>query len=425
MTIARRDFLKTVGGISLAGSVFGGAATASESIFADSKPPGSIFPAMDAAFGFADDKVPMNAANLCPMPTAVSRAVERYGRELDRDMSHVSRSRIESLKEDARSRLARQLGASADELAIVRNTSEANNIVVQGLPLAAGDEVLLWDQNHPSNGVSWDVQAARNGCTVRRLSVPADINSISEAVDLFVKATGKNTRVVSFTHISNVSGIRLPAREICAALRRQGDYYIHVDGAQTWGVCDVNLRQLNCDSFSASAHKWFMGPREVGLLYVRQPHVERIWPNCVSVPWGGNFEPSVAGARKFESFGQRDDAAIAALGDAVGFHETHTPAAIEHRAAELAERLHNGLADLGVKFVSPRHPDFRSNVIVLAAARENGPALVERLLEESGIIAAAVGGLRLTPHVYNTESHIDRAIEGVAAARGLLAAESG
>lgn len=412
MTILRRDFLKTMGGATLAGGFLGGAAPAV------GRPEG----AADAEFSFADDRVPMNAANLCPMPTAVSRAVERYGRELDRDMSHTSRRRIEGLKEDARRRLARQLGVSAEELAIVRNTSEANNIIVQGLPLAAGDEILLWDENHPSNSIAWDVQASRLGCSVRRLSVPADIGSIDEAVDLFRSAARAGTKVVSFTHISNVTGLRLPAAEICAALREQGDVYIHIDGAQTWGVCDVNLRELGCDSFSASAHKWFMGPREVGLLYVRQPHVERIWPNCVSVPWGDEVAPSVAGARKFEAFGQRDDAAIAALGDAVGFHEAHTPAAIEHRAAALAQRLRDGLADLQLPFVSPLQPDFRSNVVILSAPGENGGALVEHMLREAGIIVAAVGGLRFTPHVYNTGEHIERAIAGAASARRLLSA---
>src|SRR5690606_27712266 len=112
--------------------------------------------------------------------------VEHYAGELDRDMSHVNRGRIESLKEEARARLARQLNVSADELALVRNTSEANNIIVQGMPLGAGDEVLLWDQNHPSNGVAWDVQAKRGGFAVRRLSVPPDAGSIDEVVDLFV-----------------------------------------------------------------------------------------------------------------------------------------------------------------------------------------------------------------------------------------------
>ncbi len=413
MSIDRRNFLKSVGGASLGASLLGSTLAAQE-LTADQAA---------TAFGFDDNRVPMNAANLCPMPTAVHQAVERYGRELDRDMSHVNRGRIEALKEDARSRLAIQLGVSPDDLAIVRNTSEANNIVVQGLPLEAGDEVLLWDQNHPSNGVAWDVQAARNGSVVRRLTLPLAPASPEELVQSFRNAVTPKTRVVSFTHISNVSGLRLPAREICAALKAmRNDIYVHVDGAQTWGIIDVNLAHMGCDSFSASAHKWFMGPREVGLLYVQQPHIERVWPNCVSVPWGNAAEPSVVGARKFEAFGQRDDAAIAALVAAVDFHETLTPAGIERRAAAIAQRLREGLQELGVRFVSPLAAAFASNVVILAATPENATALVDQLLRESGIIVAAVGGLRMTPHVYNTEKHIDRMVDGIAKSRQLLSA---
>jgi selenocysteine lyase/cysteine desulfurase len=412
MSIDRRRFLKTVGGASIVAGLPGG--TMAEEVTAS--------PTV-TAFGFADDRVPMNAANLCPMPTVVHQAVERYGRELDRDMSHVNRGRIEKLKEDARGRLAVQLGVSADELAIVRNTSEANNIIVQGMPLEAGDEILLWDQNHPSNGVAWDVQAARSGSTVRRLELPSDPSSADELASLFKSAVSPKTRVVSFTHISNVSGLRLPAQVICETLKSmRDDLYVHVDGAQTWGIADVNLERMGCDSFSASAHKWFMGPREVGILYVRQPHIERLWPNCVSVPWGNAAEPSVAGARKFEAFGQRDDAAIAALGDAVGYHETLTPAGIEWRAAALGQRLRDGLQEIGVPFVSPLSPEFTSNVVILAATPENAAALVEELLREAGIIVAAVGGLRMTPHVYNTDEHIERVVDGIAKNRHLLRA---
>ncbi|MEX2496221.1 MAG: aminotransferase class V-fold PLP-dependent enzyme [Woeseia sp.] len=411
-TMQRRDFLKTLGGASVAAGWMGGSLAAQA---------GTVL-VEPAAFGFADDRVPMNAANLCPMPAVVRDAVAAHARELDRDMSHIVRGRIEQLKEKARSGLARQLGVSADEIAIVRNTSEANNIVVQGMPLTSDDEVLLWDQNHPSNGVAWDVQAKRAGCRVRRLAVPASVASADELVDLFVAALRPQTRVVSFTHISNVSGTRLPAGEICRALRRKNEQlYIHVDGAQTWGIIDVDLARLGCDSFSASAHKWFMGPREVGLLYVRQPQIERLWPNSVSVPWGEDVDPAVAGARKFEAFGQRNDAAIAALHDAVMFHDSLTPAGIERRAESLAQRLRDGLQDLGVSFISPLEAPLASNVVILAAQRETGSVLVERVLQESGIIVAAVGGLRLTPHIYNTEEHIDRAIAAIAKLRGLLA----
>ena len=123
MAIRRRDFLKTVGGASLTGSLLGYSTAV---VAATSELP-------DRTFSFADDKVPMNAANLCPRPRAISEAVARFSAELDVDMSGANRSRIMALKNDARDGIARQLGVSAEEIAIVRNTSEANNIVVQGM----------------------------------------------------------------------------------------------------------------------------------------------------------------------------------------------------------------------------------------------------------------------------------------------------
>ncbi|MDP6992805.1 MAG: aminotransferase class V-fold PLP-dependent enzyme, partial [Woeseiaceae bacterium] len=154
MSIDRRSFLKVAGGISVAGSLSGyGVSTRTAS-------------AAVPAFGFADDSVPMNAANICPMPVTVSEAYAEYARQLDLSLSTASRRGVEAFKEEARGRIAGMLGTSADEIAIVRNTSEANNTIVQGMPLKGGDEVVLWDQNHPSNSVAWEVQAARVGATV-------------------------------------------------------------------------------------------------------------------------------------------------------------------------------------------------------------------------------------------------------------------
>ncbi|HET6565451.1 MAG TPA: aminotransferase class V-fold PLP-dependent enzyme [Xanthomonadales bacterium] len=409
MNVARRDFLKVVGGASLAGSLGAYALNASAQALAV---PG---------FGFADDSVPMNAANLCPMPRVVTDAHNRYARQLDQSLSTASRKAVEAYKEEARSRVAGMLRVSADEIAIVRNASEANGTIVQGLPLGEGDEVVLWDQNHPSNLVAWDVQAARSGAMVRRFAVPTETGSIDEVVDLFVNVVGGNTRVVSFTHISNVTGFKLPVAEICAAIRRKkDDVFIHVDGAQTWGAVDINLGAIEADSFSGSAHKWFMGPREVGILYVRERHINSIWPNIISVPWGLTPADAPVGARKFDAMSQRDDAAIASLNDAALYHEAVTPAGIEAQSKAVADRLRDGLRDLGVGFVSSNLPAFTSSVVIIAAPQEHADNLVSQVFEDVGVQCAATGGFRMSPHVYNNADHVDRVIAALKKNRALL-----
>ncbi len=139
MTMKRRDFLKGAASAPVAASVFASTAVSAQSA-ADGLAP--------AAFRFANDKVPMNAANLCPMPTSISEAIGRFQTELDIDMSGPNRGRIEEYKDQARRGIARQLGVDAAEIAIVRNTSEANNIVVQGIDVEHA--IASWSGNRSS-----------------------------------------------------------------------------------------------------------------------------------------------------------------------------------------------------------------------------------------------------------------------------------
>src|SRR6185436_17817536 len=168
----------------------------------------------------------------------------------------------------------------------------------------------------------------------------------------FTDVFGPRTRVLAVTHISNVSGVRLPVRELCEAAHRRG-VFVHVDGAQSWGALHMNLRDLGCDSYSASAHKWFVGPKEVGVLFIRQERIAEVWPNVVAPGWGNRVEPAVKGARKFESLGQRDDAALAAIATAVDFHFAIGPARIEARMLELAAILKAGLKEAGIDLLTP------------------------------------------------------------------------
>ncbi len=162
-----------------------------------------------------------------------------------------------------------------------------------------------------------------------------------------------------------------------------------------------------------------MGPREVGILYIREKHIGNIWPLTVSVPWGVADNPP-KGARKFDALGQRDDAAIASLGDAAAFHAAMTPAGIEKQSAMIANRLRDGLKDLEVPFVSTANPLFTSSVIILKAPRANASTLVRQVFDESGVITAPVGGFRMSPHVYNTADHVERILAAIKKSRSLL-----
>ena len=371
-------------------------------------------------FDFADDRIPMNAANLCPSPRRVSAEVTRYTQVIDVDPSFQNRDQFTEHLETSRAAVAGQLGIKADEVALVRNTSEANNIINAGINLKAGDEIVIWEQNHPTNNVAWAVRAERYGVVVRTVTVPAQPISIDDLIAPFEEAITPRTRVRTVTHVSNISGLKLPIREL-ANLCRSRDIHFHVDGAQTWGALDVNLAEIGCDSFSGSAHKWFMGPKEVGMLYVNENAIDRIWPATVAPGWGNDAETDLIGTRKFESLGQRDDAALAAIATAAKLREQVGPANVELQVVHLAQRLKEGMVEMGATLVTPMDPKFSGGVCIAAVNPEHQSELWDRLYREHGIIGAPTGGLRLCPHIYNSEEHVDRALAGIKSSRHLLA----
>jgi selenocysteine lyase/cysteine desulfurase len=90
--------------------------------------------------------------------------------------------------------------------------------------------------------------------------------------------------MITFSHISNVSGLALPAREICRMAKAKGILTL-VDGAQSLGFMDLNLQNMGCDFYTSSTHKWLMGPMENGILYVSKAQMEKLWPNIIGAGW--------------------------------------------------------------------------------------------------------------------------------------------
>lgn len=360
--------------------------------------------------------IPLNAANLCPSPRVVAERVAELTRDIDSDVSFQNRAKFAVTLAESRRKVAEQLGVEPEEIALVRNTSEANNVVNNGMHLKSGDEVVLFDLNHPTNNVAWEVRAARFGFTVKKVSVPRDVKDAGAILKLFEESLTPRTRVLAITYVTNNTGIRLPVAELCEMARRRG-IHAHVDGAQAWGALNLNLRRLGCDSFAASAHKWFMGPKEAGVLYVRKERLGELWPNIVGADWGAKIETGLPGARKFESLGQRDDACLAAVGTAVDFHRILGPERVEARVMELAAALKDGLSRIRtVRMVTPMDPRLSAGVCIARFEGADFKKVYDEVYAKHGIAGAPTGGLRLCPHVYNTMEDVEEAVRAVAEA---------
>lgn len=366
-------------------------------------------------FALRDDLIVMNAANLCPSPYTVMETVFGLTRDIDSDPSHQNRSKFSDLRAHARIALAGYLNADPDEIVITRNTSEGNNVVISGLTLGPGDEVVIWDQNHPTNNLAWDVGSERHGYTVKRVATPVNPREMEDLIRPFRLAFDRNTKVLAFSHVSNISGVALPAKILCRNARERGITTL-VDGAQTFGAEVLNLHDMGCDFFTGSTHKWPMGPKEAGVLYARKECIGDVWPLIVGIGWDGD---TGSAAPKYEALGQRDDARIAAVGKTIEFHNTIGKQRIEARIRALAAELKNQIEKRipGTRFHTPLPPEFSSGVLVFTPPGVDLNRAFTTLYEEYRIGCAVMrgdfAGIRLSPHIYNSMEQIEKAVAAV------------
>ena len=354
----------------------------------------------------------MNAANLCPSHYPVLESLFGLTRDLDGDISFQNRAKFAGTKDEARSRLAGYVGAEPQEIAITRNTSEGNNLIVNGLDLGAGDEVLVWGENHPSNHLAWTVRARRHGFSVRQVETPADV-SAEGLRDHFLSRLTPRTRVLAVSHVSNISGIGLPMKALCQECRDRNVLTL-VDGAQTLGALNLDLHDMGCDFFTGSLHKWPMGPKETGLLYVRRGSAVRVWPSVVSV---GYETAESEGARKLETFGQRDDPAVAAITPAVEFLDSIGKEKAETRLRAIVTRLRRGIEAIpGASILTPSDPAISAGILIFSLPGIGGTDAFEALYRDHNVgsaQAALVDGVRLSPHIYNTMADVDRVLDAL------------
>lgn len=364
-------------------------------------------------FTVREGLIMLNAANLCPSPLSVQKKLFELTKDVDSDPSFTNRAKFAGMKEKVRVGIAEYVSADPDEIALTRNTSEGNNIVINGLRLGKGDEVIFWDQNHPTANVAWDVRAKRYGYRVIRVQTPENPRDPEDLMRPFEAAVTTRTKVMCFSHVSNVSGIRLPAKELCQMARSKGILTL-VDGAQTFGTYPLFLHDMGCDFYTASSHKWFCGPREMGILYVRRGMADAVYPSIVGVGWE-NARSN--GAIKFETLGQQAVARFGAMLEAVEFHNTLGAMRISSRARMLADAVRNGVKKRipQARFITPMEHQRSWGVVIFHIPGIDTSQVLEILYRKHLVGCAVMGdNIRFSPHFYNTLEEIDKAVYAVA-----------
>ncbi|MHC5066778.1 MAG: aminotransferase class V-fold PLP-dependent enzyme [Planctomycetota bacterium] len=413
MGVTRRDLGRFLAGLGSAGllSRVGGPESRQQLPPRPESPDEDYWGKVRAQFLMPSGLAAMNSANLCPSSIPVLEELYATSRNIDADPSFQNRGKLADAKKNTRDILAASLGVTPEEIVFVRNTSEGNNLISSGLDLGPDDEVIIFADNHPSNHAAWRDKSERFGFSVEIIQAKTPAPGGEYYLEQFKAAINKRTRLIAFTHVTNTIGELFPAKQLCKLAKEHGILSL-VDGAQSFGVLDLDLRDMGADFYSGSGHKWPCGPKEVGLLFIAKGSEEQLSPSIISL-YGG---PGVA--ERFELLGQRDDAAIVALGKALELQAEIGRDRIEARARELAQRLKQGLQKIpGVKIWTPLEAENSAAVVSFQPGDLDGRKVFGALYEREGIIAASRGGdrpgVRISPHFFGMQSEIDRALQAI------------
>jgi len=420
--VRRREFIQRA---AVAAAVLGLPLARAEQIFAQEAPPlpsRELF-ATDPDRYWADlrrqwllaaDRINLNCGSVGCTPLPVLRAMIDHllSAEEFREAPYPWFGYEENTRlRDLRDALAAFLHVKRDELAIVRNATEANNIVCNGLDIKPGDEALLTDQEHPGGRCCWEQKAARFGVKLNYVPLPKPPASAEQILELFARAITPRTRVVVFSHITTVTGVVLPAKQICALARDRG-ILTHVDGAHAIGQIPLDLHDLGCDFYATSPHKWLMSPKGTGTLYIREPLLERLWVNIASGEWH-NYEQK---AYRFSNFGTSNLSVMVGLKAALDFFHTVGAERIYARLHQLATRVRDrAAAHPQLRVVNASKDEFFGGLVsfepatpIPAGSTTGG---LKRIAEECAARNIRVAGgaerIRIATHVFTQPTELN------------------
>lgn len=371
------------------------------------------------AFNIDRSFINLNNGGVHPAPKIVIDAVKRYMDFSNGAPAHNSWRVLRHRKELIRKKLADTFGCSPEEIAITRNVTESMQIVLLGLELKPGDEVLTTTHDYPSMKNALFQRQKREGIKVKTFSFPYPPKNLSILTDLFEKNITDKTKLILLCHITNLTGQIFPVKEICRLARERGIEVV-IDGAHSFGHFQYQQKDLECDIYGANLHKWIMGPIGTGFLYVKKEKIKKIWP-LFPAP-----DPTSDDIRKFEHVGTQPEALKLAVGDALTFHHGIGGKRKEERLRFLRDYWAREIEKLpGVKLLTSYEPKQSCGIGAFCLQNRDITELQQQLLSKLKVYTINVGippqkegeetitGMRVTPSIYTTLKELDIFIEGV------------
>ncbi len=368
-------------------------------------------------FPLTQERAYFNTGGLGASPYAVIDAVKAKMDELER-ISETGHT--EQLWKDLKTAGARFFGCDPDELAFMRNATEGINVACNGLPLQKGDEVITSTHEHVANAVPWIALQQRQGIVIKFFT--PSTRSSQENIDRIQKLITKRTRLISIPHVTTTTGQILPIKRI-SEIAKARKIWLFVDGAQSAGMIPLSLHELGCDAYAACGHKWLLGPKETGFLYVRKDLLDVISAKFVGAYSDNGFDFQ-KGDLKFHPSAQRYEYGTVSVplrvgfGAALHFLDRIGMENVWKRDKQLSGYLYEQLSGLPyMRVLSPESDLERSAMItfqhVTIPYLEVQAHLNNYKLRTRGVAEGGVDGLRISCHIYNNREEIDRLVEGL------------
>ncbi len=354
----------------------------------------------------------LNNGGVCPQPRVVQEAVEHYNRLCNDGPSYYMWRVLDAGREPLRQKMAELAGCSSEEVAIVRNTTEALANVIFGLRLKAGDEVVITKQDYPNMLNAWKQRAHRDGIVLKWLNFDFPSEDNEMMVKEFQKAFTPKTKLVHITHMVNWNGQLLPARDIARAAHSRG-IEVLVDGAHSFAQIDYKISDLECDYYGTSFHKWLCAPFGSGLLYVKKDKIKNLYPlNAAG-------DPESQEISKFENLGTRSFAIEQAIAHAIDFHQMIGIEKKQKRLFYLKQYWTEKVKHQpGVTIATPTSAAFSGAIALLQIAGKSPLEIAETLFNKYKIHTVAIDwenihGVRITPNVYTSLRELDKLVVAV------------
>ena len=359
------------------------------------------------AFSVTRGIINLNNGGVSPSPRIVTEALVRYIWQQEDATAYTMWQILEPQSETIRTGLAEMFGCDREEIAITRNASESLETLLLGMDFKPGDEILTTTQDYPRMLTTLRQREQREGLVLKLVKIPISPNNLDEITRAFARGITNRTRLILISHMVNITGQITPVKAVCDLARTRGVETI-VDGAHSFAQFDFRQKDLGCDYFGTSLHKWLYAPKGTGMLYVKRDKIAKIWPLMAAE------SKQASDIRKFEEIGTHSAAPKLAIGEAMLFHNAIGGKRKEARLRYLSRYWMNRLTDVPkVRFNTSFADDQSCAIGNVHIEGTNPAAIVSYLFDKHRIFTTPIlheefQGIRITPNLYTTLGELDR-----------------